>query len=480
MISPEHEVKRWGIFELSMKGPEEGNPFIDVSLSAEFKYKNRILEQDGFYDGEGIYRIRFMPDSQGQWHYVVKSSCLKLDGKTGAFACVDPSRGNHGPIRVHNTYHFAYADGTPYYPIGTTCYAWVHQGDVLEKQTLATLKKSPFNKVRMCIFPKHYEFNRNEPIYHPFEASEESWDYERFNTQFFRHLEKRIEDLMKLGIEADIILFHPYDRWGYATMDNDVDDRYLRYVAARLSAYRNIWWSMANEYDLMHSKTMSDWDRFFQIVQESDPYQHLRSIHNARIFYDHGKPWVTHLSVQSSNFTNIGELRSSYKKPVIYDECQYEGNIERPFGNISAREMVHRFWLGTVAGCYIGHGETYEQPDDILWWSKGGILHGESPERIAFLRKILEEGPADGLEPLKLFMHQRYQVAGIEGKYYLLYFGIHQPARLMFDLPAENSYQVEIIDTWNMSIRLLEGTFQGKFEIELPGKPYMALRVQRI
>jgi hypothetical protein len=25
-----------------------------------------------------------------------------------------PSKGNHGPVRVHNTYHFAYADGTPF------------------------------------------------------------------------------------------------------------------------------------------------------------------------------------------------------------------------------------------------------------------------------------------------------------------------------------------------------------------------------
>lgn len=150
-------------------------------------------------------------------------------------------------------------------------------------------------------------------------------------------------------------------------MDNDADDRYLRYVVARLSAYRNVWWSMANEYDFMHSKTMSDWDHFFQIVQESDPCQHLRSIHNAGTFYDHCKPWVTHLSIQSSNFTNMGELLSNYKKPVIYDECRYEGNIEMPWGNISAREMVHRFWMGTVAGCYVSHSETYEHPDDILW-----------------------------------------------------------------------------------------------------------------
>lgn len=62
---------------------------------------------------------------------------------------------------------------------------------------------------------------------------------------------------------------------------------------ARLAAYRNIWWSMANDYDFMKDKSMTDWDRFFKIVQENDPYQHLRSNHNAHRFYDHNKLWVT-------------------------------------------------------------------------------------------------------------------------------------------------------------------------------------------
>ena len=150
----------------------------------------------------------------------------------------------------------------------------------------------------MCIFPKRYTYNANEPIYYPFPrtASGEN-DLTRFNPAFFHHLETRIADLQALHIEADLILFHPYDRWGYSKMPSDADDRYLRYVVARLAAFRNVWWSMANEYDLMKNKTMADWDRFFRIVQETDPYHHLhRSIHNGPNFYDHSKPWVTHVS----------------------------------------------------------------------------------------------------------------------------------------------------------------------------------------
>ena len=87
------------------------------------------------------------------------------------------------------------------------------------------------------------------------------------------------------------------------------DDRYVRYLVARLGAFRNVWWSLANEFDLMRHKTMADWDRFFRIVQEHDPYQHLRSIHNCHAFYDHAKPWVTHLSVQRSDLAQTRTWR---------------------------------------------------------------------------------------------------------------------------------------------------------------------------
>jgi hypothetical protein len=59
------KVERWGIFELSLTGPSGGNPFVDVKLSAEFEQKGRVFQPEGFYDGNGVYRIRFMPDTPG-------------------------------------------------------------------------------------------------------------------------------------------------------------------------------------------------------------------------------------------------------------------------------------------------------------------------------------------------------------------------------------------------------------------------------
>ena len=92
-----------------------------------------------------------------------------------------------------------------------------------------------------------------------------------------------------LGIEADIIVMHPYDRWGLSKMTADQDDLYWKDAARRFSAYRNVWWSFANEYDLLREKTIADWERYAEIVCREDPYQHLRSIHNCHTLYDYSR-----------------------------------------------------------------------------------------------------------------------------------------------------------------------------------------------
>ena len=368
--------------------------------------------------------------------------------------------------------------GAYYAPFGTTCYAWTHQGDALEGQTLRTLATvGSFNKVRMCVFPKWYSYNRNEPLFYPFERKGTENDYSRFNPLFFQHLETRVAQLGDLGIEADLILFHPYDNWGFSKMPPDVDDRYLRYAVARLAAYRNVWWSIANEWDLFKNKTLADFDRYFRVVQESDPYGRLRSIHHSRVMYDHAKPCVTHASIQDDDFSKTQAWLEAFRKPVIFDECKYEGNISQRWGNLSAQEMTRRFWLAVTAGAYGGHGETYVNKEEVLWWSKGGVLHGESASRIGFLRGLLEEGPPEGLNALP---NAYYPCAAKPGEYYLHYFDYHQPAEHEFTLPAEVQFQADVIDPWKMTVTPVAGRYSGKAKMILPGMPYMSVRFRKV
>lgn len=494
-------VEQWGLYEISLKGPADGNPFVDVRLSAVFDSGGRRIEVPGFYDGDGVYRIRFMPETQGRWRYETSANRWELTGKAGTFTVTAPGTGNHGPVRVHNTYHFAYADGTPFRQVGTTIYNWIDTPEALQDETLRTLASSPFNKARMLLTqqPTPYR-NTFTPVRWPFAGTPpRGWDLTRFNPEYFRHYETRVAQLRDLGVEADLILFNPYGKWGFETMDADGDDRYVRYVVARFAAFRNVWWSLANEYDFLRTKTDADWDRLGTLIQHADPFNHLRSIHNGTLLFDHTRPWITHVSMQNGiavETPGSAELyRDVYRKPVVYDEVKYEGDAKFRWADLTAFDMVHRFWCGTAGGTYVGHGDYFNTLGEDTWTSFGGKLLGQSVPRLAFLRRILEDGPASGLDPIDKWNDP--DTAGQAGQYYLTYFGRETPRAWAFQLYKRDvtdgmRFTVDVIDAWNMTITPVAGEFvtkkkdnyhfvdAGSRVVTLPGTRGIAVRVRRV
>ena len=501
-------TEQWSCLELSFQGQTQGNPFTDYTIQGVFQGEHETVEACGFYDGDGMYRIRFMPSYPGEYHYTVYGTF----GETseGDFTVMAAKPGNHGPVRVHNRLYFSYADGTPFYPVGTTCYVWELQSDELIEQTLCSLQKARFNKIRFCILPKHYDYNLNEPRSYPFEGTPmdssvltrenfyrytgrtegNHFDFTRLNPAHFRHIEECILRLQNAGIEADLIIMHPYDRWGFSSMPREADELYWKYVLARFSAFRNVWWAAANEYDLLTAKTEDDWEFYGGLMMRFDPYHHLRSIHQCLRMYDHTRPWITHCSIQRQDLYRTAEYtdewREKYGKPVVLDEIAYEGNIQHGWGNIPGEEMVRRFWEGALRGGYPGHGETFLHPKDILWWSHGGELHGESWKRAGFLLDILNETPGNGLKPAGKDFRDWDCVHAIpaesegsdESSYHIYYYSFMRPSFREFRFPENETWQAEVIDTWNMTTTM-QGEFQGKIRVELGGKPYMAIRFRK-
>ena len=472
-------AEQWGVAELELEGPSHGNPFVDVELDATFTQGGREVRVGGFYDGEGTYRVRFLPPTAGTWTFETRSNARSLDRLAGSVDVAAPSQGNRGKVVVRDTYHFAYEDGTPYLPLGTTAYAWTHQTSELEELTLRTLDESSFTKLRMCVFPKSFVYNANEPARYPFErTSDGSWDHTRFNPAFFRHLEERILQLQEIGVEADVILFHPYDRWGFSQMPAWADRLYTRYVVRRLAAFRNIWWALANEWDFTKSKTVEDWEGIAAVIAREDHAGHLTSIHNGFVFYDHTRPWVTHLSVQKNDTNRTAENVDAwrrYGKPVVVDEIGYEGDLEWGWGNLSPQELVRRCWEGAIRGAYVNHGETYHRDDQVIPWSQGGALHGTSPERIAFLSQIIAEAPSGRFEPLANDFDALW---GGEDDYRVVYFGLSRPRVRTLTLPS-GSWDVDVIDTWAMTTETALTAATGTVTVTLPVREYVAIRLRR-
>lgn len=510
-------VKKYGCFELTLTGPSTGNPYLDVEFQARFQIGNRYMMVPGFYDGNGVYKLRFMPLHEGTWDYVITANVLELDGIDGKLLVEPAAEGDHGPVRVAKTFHFAHDDGTPFRPFGTTAYNWVNQKPEIVEETFRTLSKNAFNKLRMAAFPKHYLYNRNEPQmfafagglregvdsenFAPRMSREEmraayDFDFDTPNYDFWKFYDGILQRLNRMGIECDFILFHPYDRWGFSEMGQERNRRYVKYMVARYAAYPNVWWSLANEWDFFHSWTVEDWEAIADVLVQWDYVEHLRSIYHCFELYDYSRGWISHCSIQRHDGELIPGWRKQWKKPVVLDEMAYEGNIDNFFGNIPGEEMVRRFWIACMRGGYGTHGECYECEDDLLWWAKGSKLYGTSPARIAFLRQIIEDAPPYLELPPNLdrgtpWLHggKRYQSKCMtpfgetmeeKAEYMLSYYGFVQPKFQNIPLPEDHKYQIDIIDTWNMTITPIEGLHSGMTRVDLPQRPYIAVRYREV
>jgi len=509
-------MKQYHMCELTFNGKILEDAYAGISLNAELKCQNKKINVSGFYAGNGIYKVRFLPEVSGLWKYRI-SGCIQEEGTIE----ITPADQGHGFVRTEEC-HFCYQDGTLFHPFGTTIYALIHQENSLVAETIETLTNAPFNKIRLCVFPKHYDYNHNEPPFYAFEKKKDgSWDVERPCFAFWDRLDEIILQLGKIGIEADLILFHPYDRWGFASLSQKDNLIYLDYLLRRLAAMPNVWWSLANEYDLCRAKSLEQWKEIECFVAEHDPYHHLLSIHNCFKTWDYSRPNITHVSIQTKMLTRIAEWRQKYQKPVVVDECCYEGNLPQFWGSISGREMTNRFWRIVTMGGYCTHGETFlDSATDILWWAKGGKLKGESPARIAFLRSIIEELPGP-LEPMeapmaeilqmsdrdleellkqmppnysfsvksmlslgderKAFLASEYTYQGhCKKDVYLTFYDLRTCATDILNLPVDTTYRIELIDTWEMTRKVLFEQANGKTALSLPAKEGMAVLATRL
>ncbi|MFC6260671.1 DUF4038 domain-containing protein [Levilactobacillus fujinensis] len=501
-------MRQYEMFELNYEASAPVKSEVDVNLTATFKINGHETKVYGFYAGNRQYKIRFYPRNIGEYSYTVQG----IIKDSGEIDCKPADVSSHGMVRAKGT-HFQTDDQKWFYPFGTTVYALAHQKEELIDQTFESLKDAPFNKIRTCVFPKHYQYNHNDPQWFPFKKHQNKWAVNHPNWPFWNHLDQIVEHLGKLDIQCDLILLHPYDCWGFSNLSKEQVLTYFNYVMRRYAAYPNIWWSLANEYDLL-KYTKDDWLSFANYVSQHDPYHHLLSNHQMVIAWDFDNQETTHICVQIKDVDFISRDIVRYKKPMMVDECCYEGNLPDEWGNLSAFEMVDRFWKVCLQGGYCTHGETFLDPNDIIWWAKGGKLKGHSISRIAFLKRIIDQLPGpltfagedfdeqsfhelqkkmstgkDAVSPFVQFLcslswldaqkliNTNRQFIGRckDDQVIVQYYSRHCTAQGTIKLPADKKYAIDVIDVWKKTRRHVIDNVSGDVTVALPGKEGMAI-----
>ncbi|HUR46289.1 MAG TPA: DUF5060 domain-containing protein, partial [Candidatus Saccharimonadales bacterium] len=254
-VNPVLQVPRWQMHEFTAKGRARvQNPFRDAALVGEFvSPSGRTNVLDGFYDGNDTWKLRVAPDEEGEWSYLLRGEGVEIL-QSGKLRCVR-TRG-HGQLKIHpgNPYAFAYSDGTPFFPMGDTCYGLFDDSPItpgLRDQYLKTRRAQHFNFIRFTL--GHSEARAAiDPRFWAWGGTTQKPDLDQLNPIFFQKFDALMRELLANGMNAELILLNFYRRpftdtnaWTPAR-----ERLWLRYVIARYGAFENIFlWTIANEYE---------------------------------------------------------------------------------------------------------------------------------------------------------------------------------------------------------------------------------------
>ena len=133
--APEQQLtaETWRTVELTYESEKEyADPFTDVTLDLLLFGSGRLYTIPGFWDGDGIWRIRFVCPTEGTWQFLTVCSDTDnamLHGRTGEVSCAayngDLAVYRRGFVTTrYGDRYFTYDDGTPFFYLGDTCWCF--------------------------------------------------------------------------------------------------------------------------------------------------------------------------------------------------------------------------------------------------------------------------------------------------------------------------------------------------------------------
>ncbi len=300
------------------------NPYSDVALDVEFASPggDRSLVP-GYYTGDGIWMVRFAPNSLGTWTWKALSSDPKLNGLTGDFDCVS-GESQTSFVRANPSYsysrHFARAANSPFLPEFATGPAVPATHTPVEAEAawadyarqIDALAARGVNRL-----VGGYLFDTASGADGPFLDKQLT----QLNPEWFRALDRRVEYCNSKGIVPDIGLASDVSAFLAAHDERDVRRVWL-YVLARYAA-SEVAWNLFGAGSAPLPDAVNRIASLGELTRLYDPYHHpLTTTLSAPI--DRASvsaglmslPWMSVITVAASDVSAIGQA-DALNKPIV-------------------------------------------------------------------------------------------------------------------------------------------------------------------
>ena len=454
-------VQRWQPHDFTFSSTREyENPF-GVSFEGTLTAPDgSSFVCPGFFDGEGIWKLRVSPTEEGDWKISTRSSDPDLDGIELAFQCDENQNPNvHGGLRINPDHprHFVFEDGTPYFLLGYECdWLWalgMRDQDISPVgRFLDDLAAHGFNHLILNAYAHDTSWKEGQtdssdygpPPFYAWGGSNKKPDHSQFNLEFWRHYDGVIAALYERGIIAHVMIKVYNKKVKWPKKGSVDDDRYFRWLIARYAAYPNIVWDFSkeahNEKDLEYKKSR------LRFLEENDPYHRLITVHDDNDAYESGayNDLVDFRSDQQHKdfHKKVLSQRKTHEWPVVNVEFGYEHGLGGPEDKTyrvvqPPEEVCTRAWEICMAGGYVAYYYT-----NTAW---DVIRPEEIPPGYAMMRNLkqfFEATEFQSLEPRIDLVDGGYCLAN-PGHEYVVYVPGKDPVKL--DLVGVNE---PLTGTW--------------------------------
>ena len=314
-----------------------GNPF-ELEMDAIFTHNSSgaTITLPGYYAGNNVWKVGFMPTQVGTWSYVTSSSDSDLNNQTGSIQCTSSSLPGLLKNSEINPKKWKFADGPYIIPIG------LQFSVLLEDVTLNRFESAAdflATKVKGHLF--NFRINPNDIAF-------SSVSNKQFDLALWDRLEQRMEILRDKGLGISIMFYTDDSGKPSFAGKSSTEALLIRYAVARLAGYPVVVFNTG--IDIREYRDSSDINWWGSEIAKLDPYNHPRS---SRYGGGSGSVVLQGQSYDSrgASTARINDLISFYNSanniPIAVDDNWGE-QFSR--GNFSPSDIRRAFWKVTIAG----------------------------------------------------------------------------------------------------------------------------------